>query len=105
MYTEVGEGDETSSYLRLVGSTLGLSFLSPGISSPHQTSSQSSYLVGGKMYVMKVATSFTARSIHTADCGLMGDHQIPVRLLCCIISTFSAVSDDRSGCEHNWDMC
>ena len=91
LYSEEGEGDETSSYLRLVESTLGLSFLSPGISSPHQTSSQSSYLVVGKHHE---SCHFQHSSIHTTDCSLMGDDQIPVRLLCCIISTSSVESDD-----------
>ena len=37
---------------------------------------------------------FQHSSIHTTDYSLMGDDQIPVRLLCCVISTSSAESDN-----------
>ena len=61
------------------------------------------FLPGGETYIMKVATSLTVQSIpQTVVSREMG--QIPVRLLSCKISTFSAVSDDESGCEHNWDV-
>ena len=64
----------TFSYLRLVGNTLWPSSLSLGISSPHQTSLQSSYLV--RKCICSECCHFQHSSIHITNYGPSCNHQL-----------------------------